>query len=220
MNKATISADIVSSSSLTKIQRQKLDGELNDLIEILTEEFSEKSFYGRIIKGDYLECVIEKPKMALRIALLIKSYIKSLDFEQDNPTRSFIKFKTYGIRIAVGIGALSLFDKTSGIIDGEAIYLSGRAVNEITNTKQTLAFRSNKKKWDDCFDSTFNFLDFLLNKYTTMQCKVLYYKLLGKSEKEIAKILNKSISTVNQHSTSIGWYAVASAVQYFEKTIR
>jgi hypothetical protein len=220
MNKATISADIVSSSSLTIIQRQELDRELNSLIKILTQEFSEKLFYGRIIKGDYIECVIGKPKLALRIALLIKSYIKSLDFEQNNSTQDFVKFKTYGIRIAVGIGTLNIFDKASGIIDGEAIYLSGRAINEISKLKQTLIFQSKKEKLNDNFSVTFCLLDVLFNKYTKAQSEVMFYLLQNKKEKDIASFLKKSQSAINQHSNSANWYAVESAVKYFEKTVK
>jgi hypothetical protein len=221
MNRATISADIVSSTSLRKDQRLKFEEKLNELLVILNEKFSKELFFCRIIKGDYVECVLEEPKSALRTSLLIKSYIKrSMNFTQKKQSPDFLKLKKYGIRIAVGVGELNIFDRSIGIISGDAITLSGRAINEISKTKQTLVFRSKKKKWNDDFSVIFNFLDVLFNGYTKAQSEVIFYLLLEKKEKEIVKTLNKSQSTINQHINSANWYAVESAVKYFEKTIK
>jgi hypothetical protein len=220
MNKATISADIVSSTSLNVKQRLELEKSLNHLLCELKLTFGSDVFFGRLIKGDYIECVIEKPELALRIALLIKSYVKSLDIKTDKKSGQDLKdFKEYGIRIAVGIGALSIWNKKKGIIDGEAIYLSGRAVNEMTATKSTLVFKSTNEDWNNTFTPVFNLLDVMFTKYKNAQSKIVFYKLLKKSEKEITEILHKSQPTINQHTAATGWYAVESIVDYFEKTI-
>ncbi|MDR0834699.1 MAG: SatD family protein [Candidatus Symbiothrix sp.] len=220
MNKATISADIVSSTSLNVKQRLGLEKSLNQLLDELRLTFGPEVFFGRLIKGDYIECVLEKPELALRVALLIKSYVKALDIKENKKKGQDLKdFKEYGIRVAIGVGELSIWNKQKGIIDGEAIYLSGRAINEIATTKNTLVFRSTKDDWNEVFTPVMNFLDVLFSKYKRAQSEVIFYKLLYKSEKEITEILKKGQSTINQHSTSTGWYAIKSAVDYFEKTI-
>jgi hypothetical protein len=221
MNRAAISADIVSSTSLKKVQSLKLEEKLNALLTLLNEKFSKELFFGRIIKGDYIECVLENPNLALRTALLIKAYIKhSVNFTQKKQSPDFLKLKKYGVRIAVGIGELTVFERSTGIINGDAITLSGRAVNEISKTKQTLVFRSKKKKWNDDFSVIFNFLDIMFNEYTKAQSEVIFYLLLEKKEKEIVNMLGKSQSTINQHINSANWRTVDSAVKYFEKTVR
>jgi DNA-binding NarL/FixJ family response regulator len=63
-------------------------------------------------------------------------------------------------------------------------------------------------------------IDVLLNKATGKQCQVVYFKLLGMSEKEISKKLGVAQSVVNQHSTSVGWNAIEKAVIYFENLIQ
>jgi hypothetical protein len=224
MNKATISADIVSSTSLNVKQRLVLEKDLKKLLNLLRKTFGAKMFFGRLIKGDYIECVLEDPKLALRAALLIKSHVKSLDIKPDKANKQNLKdFKKYGIRIAVGIGELSIWNKQKGIIDGEAIYLSGRTINEMTsgdkNIKKTLAFKSNKDDWNDAFTPIFNLLDVLFAESTQAQSEIVQYKLLNKSEKEISEVLKKSQSTINQHSAASGWTAIESAVEYFEKII-
>jgi hypothetical protein len=224
MNKATISADIVSSTSLNVKQRLTLEKDLKKLLNLLKKTYGAKMFFGRLIKGDYIECVLEDPKLALRIALLIKSYVKSLDIKSDKKSKQNLRdFKKYGIRIAVGIGELSIWNKQKGIIDGEAIYLSGRAINEMTasdkKSRTTMVFKSNNENWNDAYIPIFSLLDVLFAASTRAQCEIVFYKLLNKSEKEITEILKKGQSTINQHSTATGWYAVESAVEYFEKTI-
>jgi len=225
MNKATISSDIVSSTSLNVEQRLILEKELKKLLRILKQTFGSKIFFGRLIKGDYIECVLNDPKFALRVALIIKSYVKSLNIQLNKETNKRIRsFKEYGIRIAVGVGELAIFNKKKGIIDGEAIYLSGRAINEMTSSdkkiKDTLAFRSNQENWNEAFTPLFSLLDVLFAESTRAQCEIIFYKLLNKSEKEISEILKKSQSTINQHSTAVGWFAIDRAVKYFENQVK
>ncbi|MCL1933015.1 MAG: SatD family protein [Candidatus Azobacteroides sp.] len=224
MNKATISSDIVSSTSLNVEQRLILERELVKLLRILKQNLGSKAFFGRLIKGDYIECVLDNPKLALRVALIIKSFVKSLNIQVNKKTNKKIQdFKEYGIRIAVGVGELSILNKKKGIIDGEAIYLSGRAINEMTSSdkkiRDTLVFRSGRENWNDAFTPLFSLLDVLFAESTRAQSEIVFYKLLDKSEKEISEILKKSQSTINQHSTAVGWYAVDRAVKYFENQI-
>ena len=49
--------------------------------------------------------------------------------------------------------------------------------------------------------------------------EIIYYKLLSKSEQEIADILGIKQSGVNQHSTSVKWYCIEEALNYFEQLI-
>ncbi|GHV11483.1 hypothetical protein FACS1894162_6960 [Bacteroidia bacterium] len=220
MNKATISADIVSSTSLNVEQRLMLEKKLNQLLAFLKKKVGSKLFFGRLIKGDYIECVLENPQLALLVALLIKSYVKSLDIKADKKSNQNLKdFKEYGIRIAIGVGELSIWDKKKGIIDGEAIYLSGRAINDMTATKITLVFKSKNEHWNNAFEPICSLLDVLFSKMTQLQSQIVYYKLLSKTEKEISELINKSQPTINSHSKKAGWSAIHSAVNYFETTI-
>ena len=222
--KATISADIISFTALSAEDRLMLQERILHLFEILENTFGKDLFYGRLIKGDYIECVLDNPSLALKVALLIKSYIKSTEIKTDIADKRIEEFKEHGIRIAVAVANLTAWDREKGVMDGEAIYLSGRAVNEMTATskkiKSTLVFKSSDKMWNAVINPMFNLLDVLFSKYKRAQSEVIFYKLLHLSEKEICDKLKKSQSTINQHSTSTGWWAVESAVESFEKIIR
>ena len=60
-------------------------------------------------------------------------------------------------------------------------------------------------------------LDVLLTNATARQCEVLYYKLLGFSESDIAQKLDVNQATVNQHSTAVGWNAIEHTLKYYEQ---
>ena len=225
-NSATISADIVSSTSLEVEQRLYMEERLTFFLTVVRKKFRQDGFYGRLIKGDYIECALKRTKNALRIALLIKAYIKSLDINDKNKKHQLRIFKTYAARAAIGIGKLTIFDAKKGILDGEAIYFSGRAIEGLSTygkervvIKNSLFFKSNREDWDQCFNPMCHLLDVLFLKMTRLQSEIIYYKLLGKTEDEIKNILKKSQSTINQHSTTAGWNAIENTIKYFERTI-
>ena len=121
---AAISADIVSSTSLCIEETIALKQRIENLFSVLENRFP--GFWGRIIKGDYIECLLPSAKDSFRVALIIKSCIKSFPVTESKKKKLF---QTYGIRIAVGIGDMRIVDREHGIMDGEAIYLSGRTLS-------------------------------------------------------------------------------------------
>lgn len=210
---ATLSADIVSSTSLSKEGTIELKQRIDCLFQLLGEKFP--GFWGRQIKGDYIECLIPKVSDSLRIALIIKSSIKSITLPEIKHNKNF---QTYGIRIAIGIGEMRIIDEKEGILDGEAIYLSGRAIENMTSpNKGTLSIHIK----DDVLPSSLNTIailtDALMNNATKKQSEVLFYKLLSVKEEDIAEILGISQPGVNSHSSSAKWYCIEEALNYFEQ---
>ena len=137
---ATISADIVSSTSLSVNEIIGLKQRIESLFGLL--KVSYPGFEGRQIKGDYIECVMKNVSNAFRIAFIIKSCIKSFSTVKNKKTKNF---QTYGIRMTIGIGDMKIVDTEQGIWDGEAIYLSGRALEEMSSlNKGTMSVRTSK----------------------------------------------------------------------------
>lgn len=228
MNHAVISGDIIASTSLNNIGKTKIEADLNSLIKELKKKYG---VYGRVLKGDYIECYVQEIADAFRIALAIKSFVKSIKISDDdvnsNESGRFKLFKTYGIRLAIGIGELSRIDLKNGIIDGDAIYFSGRIINEDkthnkerVTIKNTLFIKSNDDKLDREIQPLLSLIDVLISKNTQKQCEVLYLKLIGYNEESIVKKLRKKQSTVNEQSTIAGWNAIEKAVQRFEDVIK
>jgi len=227
MNYATISADVISYTSLLEVEKRKLETGIKALLNELTEKYREYSFYGRLVQGDYIECALNSPRLALRIALILKTFIKTFEFNTDKAKRVRLKyFNEHGIRLAVAIAPLNKIDPEQGIIDGEAIFLSGRAIKKLSTSdkqkvviKNTMFFCSNDKKLQEQFDTIFSLIDTIISKCSAKQSEIIYYKLLGFNEREISEKLHKNQSTVSQHSTAAGWISIEKAVNYFENTI-
>ena len=223
--KIVLSGDIIASTSLTDEAKIILENELKTLITMLENNFS---IYGRIIKGDYLEMVVEYPEEALTIALIIKSYIKAIVLTTEIDSSRSKYFKNHGIRLAMGYGTLNRYDKVSEVIDGEAIYFSGRKISEERTTynkeriviKNTLFFNSDDEKLNENINCILGLLDVLVSNATAKQCKILYLRLLKNSEKEIANQLNIKQPTVNKQLSSIGWNAIEKSVSYFNSIFK
>lgn len=227
MNNAAISADIISYTSLGENDKRILEQKIKKLIDEITVHFNREVILGRLILGDYIEFAMESPKHALRIALLLKTYIKSLRLPNEQTNNNRIKyFKEHGVRIAVAVAPLQVLDIPKGIIDGEAIYLSGRAIKGYSTAdkqkiiiKNTMFFFGTKKEEQEKFETIFSLIDLLISKCSAKQSEVVFLKLLGLSEKEISIRLDKYQSTISQHSTAAGWQAIEKSVHYFENYI-
>jgi hypothetical protein len=228
MYKAALSGDIIASTSMSVDERLLLVDQIKDLFGQLEKKYI---FYGRVIKGDYIECYIDNPQLALRIALIIKCFIKSMsgnavESEKDNTESRDKYFKIYGMRIAIGIGSIDKFDRDNGIIEGEAISLSGRIISsESTHStdrvviKNTLFIQTVNADWNKEFEAVFMLIDNIIARNTANQCKIITEKLLGESEEQIAVKLNITQSAVNQRSKSGGWNAIEKAVLRFESVV-
>jgi len=227
MNSTTISADIISFTSLKQRDKREVEQKIQDLLTHLTIKYAQQNFYGRIVQGDYIECAMSSPTYALRVALLLKTFVKSIDlFEQNENEKRIRFFRHYGLRIAIAVAPLTTLDSVNGIIDGEAIYMSGRTINYMSTSnkqkvivKETMFFRSQNEEEQARFDSIISLLDAIIKKCSSKQCKVLFYKLSGLSEKEINQKIEINQSTISQHSTAGSWNAIEKSVNYFEQYI-
>lgn len=227
-NRGTISGDIISYTSLSVTDKRRLEKAIRELLSELSHQFGKDNFLGRLVQGDHIECAFMAPRQVLRTVLLLKTYIKSLNIPQGSAKDKRLRlFREHGIRMAAAVAPLDAFDPQEGIIDGEAIQLSGRTIqSQDTSGKQniiikkTLFFRASDPETQEHFDPLFALLDTLLSKCTAKQCQVVYLKLMGWDEGAIAEKLNKYRSTINEHSTAAGWHAIQTAVEHFESRVQ
>jgi len=214
-----ISGDLVAYTSLNALEKEQLEQRIDQLLTHLAARFNT---YSRRVKGDYLECVVPNPADALAIAVALKTHITSFKIKRNSDDERLKAFQTYGIRLALGHGTLDRFDIEKGIIDGEAIYRSGRAISKESThdkdrvvIKNTLFYSDQDEARSNTIDTLLALLDHILAKATRRQSEVIYHKILGHSEQEIAKLLGISQSSINQHSTASGWNAIDKTVDYF-----
>ena len=229
MYNATISADIIASSTLNGEEIDLLTQRIYWLFEQINDnqqKSGKDKVFCRLVSGDLIECLITDPRDALRIALIIKNGIKSFPYNNRNKKKNSNKyrklFQSYGVRVAIGIGEMNMELLNKNILNGDAISRSGRLISEQKTSnkeriviKKTLFFDSPIIVQTELFSVITSLLDSLLNKMTAKQSTIILFKLLGYSEAGIAQLLEITQSAVNQQSKAAEWNSVEQAIQYY-----
>lgn len=210
---ATISADIVRSTSMETAHLLELRRGLQGLISDLEEGIP--GFWARIVRGDSLECVVPDARDALRIAILLKLFVKMRVADYNCSEM----LQRHGIRFSIAVGDLKYANKSEDIIDGPAIYLSGRNLDEISRKGSRMSiFELDRepRSLGNMMDSYVALICDLLDSYLAKQAAVVYYKLLGFKEVEISGRLGIYQSSVNVRATNAQWGLLNQAIKDFE----
>jgi hypothetical protein len=232
MLSATISADVIASSSLSAGETERLNERILDIFAKINDyqrAAGKEVMVSRLVAGDTIECLIPGPNDALWMALILKSGIKSLKlldpavYKYTNERQKLRRlFEMYGVRIAVGIGDMDTNLINRGIFKGDAINISGRLISgqktsnrERVTVKNTLFIGSVDDYHSYIFGPVLSLLDTLFNRMTSRQSEIVYMKLLELPEFLISERLGVSQSSVNQHSTAAGWNSIEEAVNLF-----
>ena len=116
MLRATISADIVSSTALSVEELTLLQSEIRRFLDELSEK-SHGNDWGRLFKGDSVEIFLHDPREALRVALLLKTLVKkTFSWGKETNVRREL-FRKYGIRLAIGIGEMRIANQKQDVLD-------------------------------------------------------------------------------------------------------
>lgn len=230
MKRATISADIVASSSLSARDLDHLTQRIYNLFEKI-QNYQDDNNKGelkmRLVAGDLIECLLFDPNDALRVALVLKAGIKSFplndSINDDSTTEKYRKlFELYGIRAAIGIGEMDVELAHKNILKGKAINISGRLISEQKTSnkervtiKNTLFFGSGSEYQNSIFQPILSLLDTIFTKMTRKQSEIILWKLIGYSEQDISNEFGVSQSSVNQHSKNAGWASIEEALYLF-----
>ncbi|MBQ5935954.1 MAG: hypothetical protein IJL68_08155 [Bacteroidales bacterium] len=210
---ATISADIVRSTSMGTADLLELRRGLQGLIGDLEEDIP--GFWARIVRGDSLECVVPDSRDALRIAILLKLFVKMRVADYNCSEM----LQRHGIRFSIAVGDLEYANKNEDIIDGPAIYRSGRNLDEISRKGVRMSiFELDRepRSLSNLMDSYVALICDLVDSYSAKQAEVVYYKLLGFKEVEISGRLGIYQSSVNVRATNAQWGLLNRAIKDFE----
>ena len=213
---STISADIVRSTSLKTKDLIELRNELQRLFVRFEKKYY--GFWARIVKGDGIECFVPECKYVLRIAILIKLYVK---MHVDNFDCHELLQK-HGIRFSIGVADIKYADKKEDIINGPAIYMSGRNLDEISkNSTVYTAFEMDNvsDELNGVLDSYVAMLNNIVDAYSAKQSEVIFYKLQGYKEIDISELLGIYQSSVNTRATKAQWGLVNMAMIDFENLV-
>ena len=210
---AAISADVVSSTSLSRESMVELNEKLKKCLNILESRY--QGFWGRIVRGDYIECIMNRPEDAFEVALILKTWVKS--YEPSN-IQDDKRFNRYGLRIAIGIGEMKTIDHGLDMMDGDAIYRSGRTMDKLVGrAKYSFVISMADSEHEQALQVILTLVNQLLNNATARKCETLCERILSSDTSKTAEKMGISVSGVNQTLKDVGWSAIEQAIIYYRK---
>lgn len=218
--KAVITGDIVHSTKLSIADKSMLVDSIDNALKQWGKDYQ---LQYELFRGDSFQCLVHNKADALRVTILIKAFIKSLNpSEQGEMNRvNGMKMKMlfpvwkFDARMAIGIGDADTIRTSLGRSNGDAFVLSGRTLDELKDKKQSIGIATSDDYIHE-LQTELVLLDFIVSRMTALQSEVICYKLLGYTETDIANELKINQSAVNQRSNSAGWNAINALVQRFE----
>lgn len=210
---AIITGDIVGSTKLDREWRTWVIDKLAKKLKSWDKHFDCTS---ELFRGDSFQTLVKNPSNALRIALIQRLYLRSLVAKAAKEVIAKAPKGVIDANMAIGIGLIDLEKQGLARSGGKAFQLSGHLLDTLKAKKQSLAIAS-----DDLFQEelsvSITLLDAIIVKTTALQCEVLYHKLFGLTEVEIAKKVHVKQSAVNQRANAGCWYALELMLKRFEK---
>lgn len=191
-----ITGDIINSREMNSKEWSMVLRNLKSILIELEKEYEGKA---EIFRGDSFQMVIDA-KYALTAALLLKFFIKSLQFDA---------------RIALGIGKIKAPATQIVTSMGEAFELSGSLLDLIKSNAIGFAIETNDKNHEELTTEGV-LINAIIEGVTPSQAEVLYHKLRGETEVNIAQLLEISQPSVNQRSKSGNWHAFDVLLDRFE----
>jgi predicted protein (fragment) len=178
--KGVITGDVVGSTKINDFG--KLPKLINDLITEISLCCTKCKV--EIGRGDSFQVLVEDPKQALLVALLIRAGFRKSSIDLGN--------KDLDVRLSVGIGEVSYMDEKIGQSNGEAFILSGHGFDNLTKIQ-----RLSVQTFSDSINSELKvetaFVDDIVSNWTHLHGEIMYQALLTDiTQCELAKKLGTS----------------------------
>lgn len=209
---AVLTGDIARSSALPAQLRSRLPTRLRAISEEVRAFFPAAGCPPMdIFRGDSWQLLVEKPALALRIAVFVRARLRAAFAETRVDTR-----------IAVGFGTVDFVpeaDISGG--DGTAFRRSGQALDQMERgfRMAVAAAESLGEPTGSLLDAVAKLIDVEATKWTQRQAYAVGKALTGLTQDEIgAEWIDRPISqqTVAQHLAAAGWNALEYALSASE----
>lgn len=221
MLQAVITGDLIDSTKLPPAAVALLFEKLERTVKTIP---ATSGLQLEIYRGDGFQCQVKNAGHGLRTALLLKTFFRSYPVGiPANQVRKKNGATTprhiMDARMALSVGPVENQTKRLATSNGMAFQLSGRLLDQLKGSRQHFTIGSS-----DQFNAEWQtesiLLDALLARTSPQQCQVIYAKLNGRTETEIATSLQIGQSAVNQRAASGNWHAINAMLERFEEVYR
>jgi hypothetical protein len=197
---AVLTGDVISSSAISTSKRKKLLTAMNDATKMasgILPDFKPEIFQGDSFQG----YTVTKTQEALRATLVIILYMR---------------MEGFGIRMSIGMGAITFESGNSLTSDGTAFHQSGRNMEILKKKDLMLALGIDNEALQTEWDVHNTTLNFSLKRCTVLQAAALFQMLDKKTQQEAANILHVKQPAIQQRLQAVGWPVIQSILTRFE----
>ena len=203
---AVLTGDIVKSRDLSVFESDKLQ----DRLKSVTADF-ENAFPGTVVgslgitQGDGWQVALEIPGRALRLALFLRTVVKS-DFGTDT-------------RVSIGVGPVDLLKYNIVESTGLAFERSGHGLESMKNQKTRMVYKAHKSpvRLESAELLLVSWLDSLVTPATEKQASLLRESLMKLKQEDVAEKRGVVQSTVSEGLKAAGWNEIKRILRHFEK---
>lgn len=183
---AIITGDIVDSTNMVGEERNSMLRMLQSLPDLLSP-FTKINL--EIFRGDSFQIRVWESVDSLKVALAIRSHIRSFKFTELN--------RQWDARLAIGIGTVEYENGSLATSDGEAYRASGRGLDSIGKNRLTI-----ETPWEEVNKElrvSTAFADDIITGWTQSQSRIMFQSLTTDlSHTEIGDILRISRQMVDK----------------------
>ncbi|SHF62814.1 hypothetical protein SAMN02745148_03140 [Modicisalibacter ilicicola DSM 19980] len=197
-----LTGDVVGSQRIK--DKSRLGSTLDRVLELLENRFDALSDRYR---GDGFQVVLPDPANSMTAAVLLRAAL----IEQ-SPSRQAM----WDARIAVGVGTGEVPDPQHfAQADGQAFILSGRRLDELSDTTDRLAIVTSSPELDVTLTLVTRFADDILSHWSRFSAEVVSLSLLhDESQQALARRLGRAQPTINRRLAAARWPLIRDYLAY------
>ena len=200
---AIITGDLVKSGSIIEEDWSRLLSDLKSAFSDIGKTIIGKENSFEIYRGDSFQCMLEKPKDALLIALLIRAKVRS--FIPTSTQKKSLLQAYSDARISVGIGATETITDKVSESKGTAFELSGRQLDRMKKKDLRLLVVTTNPEANAELYALCILADAVISQWSPNQAEVIYrYLLENKSQQELAAYFGISQPAIRQRLVVYG----------------
>lgn len=212
---AVITGDLISSSQYPKGFLEKVSSELKKEFKELENKYGGNFSFWR---GDSFQGSIGQAEDALNVTLGLKALVNKI---AATPSSRKVKSQapTADVRIAVALGEVMSIAAEPAESNEEIFIRSGKTLDSMQSAKRTIVLRSGNPSIDRELDVELTLLEFLTDRWSVASAEVVYFKLKGLSDQEIAAKLDVSLPAVYKRKKIAGWNACELVINRYAELL-
>jgi hypothetical protein len=196
---AVLTCDIVDSSLLQESELKEYQQRIKSVGE------SSVLLIPQFYRGDSFQ-LATKTTDALDIAIQIRIELKRF-------------YELNDVRISIGVGEVKTLNENVLLSTGTAFEISGKNLDQLKGWKLNLYIQTDNSLLNDELETYCYFADAVISGFTKIQSNIIYLKMQGLAQSEIANKLGISQPSVSKSLKSANWQTIERFLKRYKTLV-